>query len=163
MGRYLEIIRRREIERGAYDKNDINDKSPPFGRFGRFVVPRKAEETPYFHALAALRGRCPDRVEPGRWQQAMADGERFLLQWAERAHALGWTTRDLFGLHEIPDRPSVNYRRLSRYDETGLIWLLQGRNVIELTEETAAIRWPSGSVTVYRRNNKPALGLMGAQ
>jgi hypothetical protein len=31
------------------------------------------------------------------------------------------------------------YSRLSRYDETGLIWLLQGREVAALTETTAMI------------------------
>jgi hypothetical protein len=35
--------------------------------------------------------------------------------------------------------------RLSRYDETGLIWLLEGRKVLALTAETAAIHNPSGS------------------
>jgi hypothetical protein len=39
--------------------------------------------------------------------------------------------------------------------------LLEGREVIALTADTAAIRWPSGSITVYRRNNKPALGSLG--
>jgi hypothetical protein len=53
------------------------------------------------------------------------------------------------------------YRRLSRYDETGLIWLLEGREVIAMTEETATIRRSSGSVTVYRKSNKPALGPLG--
>jgi len=44
---------------------------------------------------------------------------------------------------------------------TASIWLLEGREVIALTEETAAIRWPGGSVTIYRRNNKPAFGPPG--
>jgi hypothetical protein len=42
-----------------------------------------------------------------------------------------------------------------------LIWLLQSRDVASLTEETAAIRWPSGSITTYRKYNKPALGPLG--
>jgi hypothetical protein len=67
----------------------------------------------------------------------------------------------LFGLHTPPANPHPSYRRLSRYDETGLIWLLKGREVIALTAATAAIRWPSGSVTVYRKRNKPALGPPG--
>ena len=51
---------------------------------------------------------------------------------------------------------------MSRYDETGLIWLLQGREVVALTEATASIRNPeTGTVTVYRRHNKPALGPLG--
>jgi AAA domain len=50
-------------------------------------------------------------------------------------------------------------------DETGLIWLLQGREVVVLTEATAAIsaaiQNPTRAVTVYRRFNKPALGPLG--
>jgi hypothetical protein len=89
------------------------------------------------------------------------DGRRFLAQWGEQASALGWTARDLFGLDRIPDKPAPNYRRLSRYDETGLIWLLQGRPVVALAESTAAIENPTGAITVYRKNNKPTLGPVG--
>jgi hypothetical protein len=39
--------------------------------------------------------------------------------------------------------------------------LLEGREVIALTQDTAAIRWPSGTVTVYRKSNKPAFGPLG--
>jgi hypothetical protein len=53
---------------------------------------------------------------------------------------------------------STSYSRLSRYDETGLIWLLCGREVVALTEATAAIQNPTGAITIYRRHNKPALG-----
>jgi hypothetical protein len=51
-----------------------------------------------------------------------------------------------------------SYRRLSRYDQTGLIWLLQGRPVVALTEAAAAIQSSTGAITIYRRHNKPALG-----
>jgi hypothetical protein len=64
-------------------------------------------------------------------------------------------------LAAVPDKPHPSYRRLSRYDETGLIWLLRGRPVLVLTESTAAIESPTGTVTVYRRYNKPALGPLG--
>jgi hypothetical protein len=47
---------------------------------------------------------------------------------------------------------------VSRYDETGLIW---GREVIALTADTAAIRWPSGSVNIYHKSKKPAFGPFG--
>jgi hypothetical protein len=79
----------------------------------------------------------------------------------EQAEALGWTARDLFGLDTPPAKPHPSYSRLSRYDATGLIWLLRGRPVIALTEATAAIQNPTGAVTVYRRFNKPALGPLG--
>src|SRR6516165_6922972 len=75
--------------------------------------------------------------------------------------AVCWTSRDLFGLHMPPARPHPSYHRLSRYDETGLIWLLQGRQVVGLTASTAAILNPSGSITCYRRHSKPAIGPLG--
>jgi hypothetical protein len=63
------------------------------------------------------------------WQQAVEDGRRFLARWGEQTKALGWTAHDLFGLAPPPERPAASYRRLSRYDMTGLIWLLRGRPV----------------------------------
>jgi hypothetical protein len=51
---------------------------------------------------------------------------------------------------------------LSRYDQTGLCWLLEGRRVTVLTADTAAIENPAtGVITTYRRFNKPALGPVG--
>jgi hypothetical protein len=96
-----------------------------------------------------------------RWQQCVEDGDRFLARWGGHAETLGWTAHDLFGLHTPPENPHPSYRRLSRYDETGLIWLLAGREVVALTIDTAVIRWPSGSVTIYRKSEKPAFGPFG--
>ena len=115
----------------------------------------------YAHVFAVLCDRCPNHVDPARWQRAVADGGRFLAQWGEQAEALGWTARDIFGLHDVPASPHPTYQRLSRYDCTGLIWLLQGCCVVALTEATAAIRMPSGNVTTYRKHNKPAFGPLG--
>ena len=105
--------------------------------------------------------RCPDYIDTADWQQAIVDGRRFLGRWGEQAASLGWTARDLFGLPRIPEKPAPNYPRLSRYDETGLIWLLRGRPVVALSDATAAIEQPTGAVTIYRKNNKPALGPVG--
>jgi hypothetical protein len=114
----------------------------PFGRFGR--------------TLSALESRCPDRVPLARWQLAVEDGSKFLAVWGEQAQALGWDSRDLFGLHTPPAKPHPSYSRLSRYDET------QGREVVALTEATTTIRNPdTGAITTYRRFNKPALGPLG--
>ena len=124
--------------------------------------PRERDsETGLGRVLAALESRCPDLVPVDRWQAAVEDGRRFLARWGEQAEALGWTARDLFGLHTPPAKPHPSYSRLSRYDETGLIWLLQGRPVVALTEATAAIENPAGTITTYRRHNKPALGPVG--
>jgi hypothetical protein len=122
----------------------------PFGRFNRFC-----------RTLSALEARCPDLVPDAHWQAAVEDGRRFLARWGEQAEALGWTAKDLFGLHTPPEKPHPSYSRLSRYDETGLIWLLQERPVVALTETTAAIQNPTGAITIYRRHNRPALGPVG--
>ena len=164
MGKYLDILRSVETQRRQYDRNDINDQSPPltrrsddFGRFGRFC----RSPSPYEQAIEAVEHRCPEHIERHRWQQAVEDGRQFLTQWGDQAAALGWTTRDLFGLAPVPEKPAPNYRRLSRYDQTGLIWLLGGREVVALTETAAAIKNPTGAVTIYRRYSKPALGPVG--
>jgi hypothetical protein len=65
------------------------------------------------------------------------------------------------GFHQPPAQPHPSYSRLSRYDETGLIWLLCGREVVALTEATAVIRSSTGAITIYRRHYKPALGPVG--
>jgi hypothetical protein len=115
----------------------------------------------FCRAFKHLESGCPDHVPADHWQKAVEDGRRFLAEWGEQAETLGWTARDLFGLAAIPDKPHPTYRRLSRYDETGLIWLLQGRRVSVLSENGAAVESSTGAVTVYRRHNKPALGPLG--
>jgi hypothetical protein len=116
----------------------------------------------YRKVFGVLQLRPPALVDVSRWQQCVEDGKRFLAKWGEQAEALGWDSRDLFGLHRPPERPHPSYSRLSRYDATGLIWLLQGRRVTALTADTAAIENPAtGSITTYRRFNKPSYGPVG--
>jgi hypothetical protein len=129
----------------------------------RAILENRQKTSPsglYDHLLAALRSKRPHLVEPDRWQQAIRDADSFLTTWGQQAEALGWTTRELFGLHPPPERLTPSYSRLSRYDETGLIWLLRGRPVIALTETTAAIQGATG-VIVYRKHAKPVLGPLG--
>ena len=111
--------------------------------------------------LEELERRCPLYIDSADWEQAVGDGREFLARWGQQADALGWTAHDLFGLHPIPERPVASYRRLSRYDCTGLVWLLQGRHVVALTADTAAIQTESGGILAYRKNNKPAYGPLG--
>jgi hypothetical protein len=142
----------------------VNFDELEFGTVEQSGNPATARGTvtghPYDRVLAALRSKCPELVEAERWQRALRDAETFVLNWAEQAQTLGWTVQELFGLHPVPQRPAPNFRRLSRYDSTGLIWLLQGRNVIGLTETGAAIQ-SAGAVVMYRKLRKPALGPLG--
>jgi hypothetical protein len=154
MGKYLDILERAAAERVGEtrrrDVSDISDKSPPFGRLSRFG-----------RTLTTLESRCPDLVPAERWQQAVADGQRFLARWDKQAHALGWTAKDLFSLYPMSAHAKPSFNRLARYDEIGLIWLLDGREVVVLTDATAAIKNAIGNVTIYRRHNKPELGPVG--
>jgi hypothetical protein len=116
----------------------------------------------YRKTFAFLQLKPPALVPVARWRQCVRDGSKFLARWGEQAEALGWTSADLFGLHTVPDKPHPSYNRLLRYDATGLIWLLEGRAVIALTEATASIRNPkTGTVTAYRKHHKPGLGPLG--
>jgi hypothetical protein len=116
----------------------------------------------YRRTFAHLQLRPPALVPIERWQRCVEDGRAFLHQWGEQAQAMGWTSADLFGLHTPPANPHPSYSRLSRYGCTGLVWLLQGRPVVALTADTAAIENPTGSIiTTYRRLNKPSYGPVG--
>jgi hypothetical protein len=81
----------------------------------------------YRTAFAFLLVKPPAYVPVERWQQAVEDGRSFLHKWGEQAEALGWDSRDLFGLDTPPADPLPSYSRLSRYGNTGLCWLLQGK------------------------------------
>jgi hypothetical protein len=150
------------------DQGTVSGFGPEQDGFVSFVSDQSSRfsdlERTFGHTLGALQSGCPNLesgcphlVPPARWQQAIEDGRAFLAKWGRQAEALGWTALDLFGLHQPPAKPHPSYGRLYRYDETGLIWLLEGRKVLALTRETAAIHNPSGSITTYRRRAKPAL------
>lgn len=169
MGRFADLLDTTKSENALRpnDKNDISQTSVVsdvttkttkggFGRLTRLVVPRNS----FSDALAELEARCPDYVQPERWQQCVADGRQFLATWGDRAAALGWSPSELFGLHQVPAQPAATYQRLSRYDATGLIWLLQGRPVVALTKDKAAIQC-NGAAVVYRKDRKPAFGPLG--
>ena len=171
MGKYLDILKREaspalhSTHDGEKAQNPIctsdqrnqSDQSPPSVASVASVAPAM----PFSKVFGALEAMCPAHVAIEDWQQAIQDSRAFLTQWAEPAKALGWTSRDLFGLHTPPENPAASYRRLSRYDETGLLWLLNGQSVVALTDSTARVRTTTGSILTYRRFNKPALGPLG--
>jgi hypothetical protein len=143
---------------------DSQPKKPvePSGATCKEEIVELPQAQRYRKTFGHLQLKPPEYVREDRWEQAVEDGRRFLAAWSTQAEALGWTSADLFGLAPVPDRPHPSYRRLSRYDLMGLIWLLEGKEVIALTSASATIRNSlTGNVTVYRKDNKPALGPLG--
>jgi hypothetical protein len=96
-------------------------------------------------ALARLDpARPPADVPLRRWLTFIDDSGRFLdHRWAERAAALGWGPLDLFGCDR--ERPLV------RHDHKGLLWLVNGGNIIELHRDHAIIETCTGARQSYRR------------
>jgi hypothetical protein len=162
--RYLDVLDR-VAEAHANAKSAKSAKSAPKTKpeaAQNSQVSQNSHAQKLLSVLVALEARCPDLVPLDRWQQAVADGKAFLSRWGDQAQALGWTAKDLFGLLTVPGHAKPSFNRLSRYDETGLVWLLDGRRVVALTEGTAAIQNPAtASITMYRRFDKPALGPLG--
>jgi hypothetical protein len=148
------------------DKLHLKASAPPPAKVVEALKQHKAAiielfRRPYADALARLEARCPDYVPEDRWRQCIDDAHRLLAEWSDQAYALGWAADELFGLHEPPTKPHPLYSRLSRYDARGLIWGLEGRRVIALSSDTAAVATPSGGTLTYRKHNKPAFGPMG--
>jgi hypothetical protein len=138
-------------ECGKHEINELNEITPPLNSLNSFNS-----------YLAELEQRCPDYVDQVHWNQAVEDGRRFLATWGSRAEALGWTPAEVFGLPNPPSNPHPSYNRLSRYDDKGLVWLLEGnKSVVALSSNTAAVQHKTGAVTNYRKHNKPALGPLG--
>jgi hypothetical protein len=134
----------------------------PDGTSCRVTIVELPAAPRYRRTFAHLQLKPPTLIPTKRWQQCVEDGRRFLAAWGSQAEALGWTSADLFGLHTPPVKPHPSYNRLSRYDATGLCWLLQGRAVIVLTADTATIENPvNDNITIFRKNNRPALGPVG--
>ena len=157
--KYLATFRRAVQELEGYEKNEINEKrgsQPGLNSFNSFNS-YPTEPPPFADNLDQLKRRCPEYVEPERWRQCLHDAQGFLAAWGDKALALGWNSDELFGLHKPPARPHPSYHRLSRYDATGLLWLLQGCRVTALSSGTAAVEGRSGKIVSYRKNRKPAL------
>jgi hypothetical protein len=130
---------------GRHSVNSVQSVSVSKGK------EREAAVSPLVASLAALERRRPDHIEPADWQHAVEDGRRFLIQWGERAAALGWVESDVFGLPSVPPNPPPSWRRRGRVDQLGLVWLTHGRPVTSITAESATIATPGGgSLAFYR-------------
>ena len=94
------------------------------------------------HAILSADGARG--IPPQRWPRVQRDAARLVEGgWVQRALALGWTAADLFGC----DRRAPWHR----LDRAGLVLLTGGHEIVELTEEVAALRTSTGSVLRFRR------------
>jgi hypothetical protein len=95
--------------------------------------------------IAALDpDRPPADVPSQRWEQFVKDAGRLLDgPFYAIAASLGWGALDLFGCDR--DRP------FARIDQAGLLWLLNGDELIALSENTATIKTKSGARHTFRR------------
>jgi hypothetical protein len=85
-----------------------------------------------------------------RWDQLRRDVADFLASpWPAEAARLGWTELDLFGVDA--DRP------YTRIDGFGLVPLINGSRIVEMTADVAILETPDGVRQSYRRNpDRPA-------
>lgn len=91
---------------------------------------------------------CPTNIPPRRWRRFVDDAGRFLDRgWGAKAASLGWGATDLLGC----DR----HRPWQRIDVQGLLWLLDGAEVVALTEATATTRNSDGARLTFRRVTDP--------
>ena len=94
------------------------------------------------HAILSADG--VQGIPPQRWPRVQRDVARLIEGgWAQQALNLGWTAADLFGC----DRRAPWHR----LDRAGLLLLVGGHEIVELTEEVAALRTSTGSVLRFRR------------
>ena len=94
----------------------------------------------YASEFARLQAHAPAEVPRNRWDQFINDAGLFFDRWGKQAEALGWRPDELLGLH--PEAP------MARYDRMGLIWMLRGETVIDITKTAARL---SGGLTFYRK------------
>jgi hypothetical protein len=84
-----------------------------------------------------------------RWCQFVDDCYSFIRsEWAERAAALGWNARALFGYHRNP---------LMYLGSAGLLWVMDGGKLVDLRRDWAIIDGPvhRSPRTFFRRNIDP--------
>lgn len=83
------------------------------------------------------------------------DGSLFFELWGAEAARLGWTAMDLFGVH--PAAPAA------RIDLLGMVPLLCGGAVRNLTAGAALIARPTNSMLTYRRKDMTGAAVLWAQ
>ena len=110
----------------------------------------------------------PDALPPGPrprgtgGQRCVEDAKGSWATWGSQAEALGWSNRDLFGLHTPPANPHPSYSRLSRYDADRLDLAVAGQAGDCADRSHGGNPDPkTGNITTYRKHNKPGYGPVG--
>jgi hypothetical protein len=94
-------------------------------------------------------------VPPNGWPQIQRDTHQLVeRRWLHTALDLGWTTADLFGCDL-----RAPWHRL---DRSGLVLLMGGHEIVELSSDVAMLRTRTGSVLRHRRRPpaKPPVALL---
>ncbi len=138
-------------EKTLWEEPDIPDKSPPGTRIVLLAVPDGAPEG-WVQGVGELMVMPPHPAwtEDG-WKTLQGDALRFIREWANQAHRLGWDALDLFGVHRT--KPTA------RLDCMALVPLLKGRPVLALTDDSAAVKTASGGTLTFRRRGTPPVAL----
>ena len=142
-------------------------RSYPYRDRNRYDTPAKSEihhsllqvrvEIQRMRKMCAYRGLGRDRIGRGKYNRIGG----FIGNYRKFRHENRALDEGGAPAAASPQAGASKRRRSAGRRAICSVWLLQGREVVALTEETAAIRWPGGSVTIYRRNNKPAFGPVG--
>jgi hypothetical protein len=93
---------------------------------------------------AILTAEGAQGVPPNRWPQIQRDAHQLVERgWLHTALDLGWTTADLFGCDQRAP--------WHRVDRSGLVLLMGGHEIVELSSDVATLRTRTGSVLRHRR------------
>ena len=130
----------------AHKAEVINFLTRPIARVVLLHCPPGVPEAWVQGVADLLALSCPALCPAERWQTLREEAYTFLRDHAARAHELGWSVLDLFGVH--PVKPWV------RFDSMGLVPLLGGGRVTALSEAEAVIEKQSGARMTFRKRGQ---------
>ena len=84
----------------------------------------------------------PSNVPDRRWRQAVDAAGRFADKWAAKSSALGWTALDIFGVDRLAPEAALY--------TAGLIWLLQDKQVVAISDDAVIVETISGVRQSFR-------------
>ncbi len=96
-----------------------------------------------------LQSPSPPQISGDRWVRFKLDLSTFLPQWDQTAVDLGWTAVEIFGVHYLKPH--------ARPDGMGLVFILHGDVVTEMTEIGATIMTKTRARHSYPRIPRPEM------